>query len=96
MRIVVERLEHLDELGVVRVSFDLEHALKISLVVVGVVGKFYGVLVAVEIETVHLVQMPVLIQAMCLERRFVELLHLRKQAIVLKGVVRFLGLVAHP
>ena len=49
-----------------------------------------------EIEVVHLVQVSVLIQAMCLKCRFVELLHLRKQAVVLKGVVGLFGLIAHP
>ena len=96
MRFVVERIEHLDELGVVRIALNLEHALKVCLVVVGVVSKLNGVLVAMEIEVVHLVQLPVLIQAMCLKRRLVELLHLRKQAVVLKGIVGLFGLVAHP
>ena len=96
MRIVVECIEHLDKLGVVRVALDLEHALKVCLVVVGVVGKLNGVLVAMEIEVVHLVQMPALIHAMRLERRLVELLHLRKQTVVLKGVVGLFGLVAYP
>ena len=96
MRLVVERIEHLDELGVVRVALDLEHALKRRLVVVGVVGELNGLLVAMEIETVHLVQMPALIEPMCLKRRLVELLYLRKQTVVLKGIVGFFGLVAHP
>ena len=96
MRFVVERFEHFDELGVVRVALNLEHALKFCLVVVGVVGKLNGVLVAMEIEVVHLVQVPALIQAMCLESRLVELLDLRKQTVVLKGIVRFFGLIAHP
>ena len=49
-----------------------------------------------EIKAVHLVQAPALIQAMCLKRRLVELLHLRKQAVVLKGIVGLFGLVTHP
>ena len=49
-----------------------------------------------EIKAVHLVQVSALIQAMCLKRRLVELLHLRKQAVVLKGIVGLFGLVAHP
>ena len=49
-----------------------------------------------EIKAVHLVQVPALIQAMCLKRRLVELFHLRKQAVVLKGIVGLFGLVAHP
>ena len=49
-----------------------------------------------EIEAVHLIQVPALIQAMCLKRRLVELLHLRKQAVVLKDIVGLFGLVAHP
>ena len=96
MRFVVERIEHLDELGVVRIALNLEHAFKACLVVVGIIGKLNGVLVAMEIKAVHLVQVPALIQAMCLKRRLVELLHLRKQAVVLKGVVGLFGLVAHP
>ena len=96
MRFVVERIEHLDELGVVRIALNLEHALEVCLVVVGIVGKLNGVLVAMEIKAVHLVQVPALIQAMCLKRRLVELLHLRKQAVVLKGIVGLFGLVAHP
>ena len=40
--------------------------------------------------------MPVLIQAVRLKRRLVELLHLRKQAVVLKGIVGLFSLVAHP
>ena len=96
MRFVVKLIEHLDELGVVRITLNLEHALKACLVVVGIVGKFNGVLVAMEIKAVHLIQVPALIQAMCLKRRLVELLHLRKQAVVLKGVVGLFGLVAHP
>ena len=96
MRLVVERIEHLDELGVVRIALDLEHALERRLIVVGVIGKLNGLLVAMEIETVHLVQMPALIEPMRLKRRFVELLYLRKQTVVLKGVVGFFGLVAHP
>ena len=78
MRLVVERIEHLDELGVVRIALDLEHALKRRLVVVGVVSKLNGLLVAMEIETVHLVQVPALIEPMRLKRRLIELLHLRK------------------
>ena len=96
MRFVVERIEHLDELGVVRIALNLEYALKACLVVVGIVGKLNGVLVAMEIKAVHLIQVPALIQAMCLKRRLVELLHLRKQAVVLKGIVGLFGLVAHP
>ena len=96
MRFVVEGVEHLDELGVVRIALDLEHALKVCLVVVGVVGKLNSFLIAMEIEAVHLVQMPVLIQAMCLERGLVELFHLRIQAVILKGIVGLFGLVAHP
>ena len=96
MRFIVECIEHLDELGVVRIALNLEHALKVCLVVVGIIGKLNSVLVAMEIEVVHLVQVPALIQAMCLKRRLVELLHLRKQAVVLKGIVGLFGLVAHP
>ena len=80
----------------VRIALNLEHALKACLVVVGVVSKLNGILVAMEIKAVHLVQMPALIQAMCLKRRLVELFNLRKQAVVLKGVVGLFGLVAHP
>ena len=49
-----------------------------------------------EIKAVHLVQVPALIQAVRLKRRLIELLHLRKQAVVLKGIVGLFGLVAHP
>ena len=96
MRIVVERIEHLDQLGMVRIALNLEHALKRRLVVVGVIGELNGVFEAMEIEVVHLIQMPVLIQTVSLKCRLVELLDLRKQAVVLKGVVGLFGLVAHP
>ena len=96
MRIVVERIEHLDQLGMVRIALNLEHALKRRLVIVGVIGELNGVFEAMEIEAVHLIEMPALIQTVGLERRLVELLDLRKQSVVLKGVVRFFGLVAHP
>ena len=61
LRFVVERIEHLDELGVVRIALNLEHAFKACLVVVGIIGKLNGVLVAMEIKAVHLVQVPALI-----------------------------------
>ena len=61
LRFVVERIEHLDELGVVRVALNLEHGLKVGLVVVGFVGEFNGVLVAIELKVVHLVQVSILI-----------------------------------
>ena len=80
----------------VRIALNLEHALKRRLVIIGVIRQLNGVLVAMEIEAVHLVQVPALIQAVCLKRRLVELLHLRKQAVVLKGIVGLFGLVAHP
>ena len=80
----------------VRIALDLEHALKRRLVIVGIIRQLNGIFEAMEIKAVHLIQVPALIQAMCLKRRLVELLHLRKQSVVLKGVVRFFGLVAHP
>ena len=80
----------------VRIALNLEHALKRRLVIVGVIGELNGILKAMEIEAIHLIQMSALIQTVGLERRFVELLDLRKQTVVLKGVVGFFGLVAHP
>ena len=80
----------------VRVALNLEHALKRRLVIVGVIRQLDGVFEAMEIEVVHLIQMPALIQTVGLERRLVELLHLRKQTVVLKGIVGLFGLVAHP
>ena len=80
----------------VRVALNLEHALKRRLVIVGVIRQLDGVFEAMEIEAVHLIQMPALIQTVGLERRLVELLHLRKQTVVLKGIVGLFGLVAHP
>ena len=96
LSIVVERIEHLNQLGMVRVALNLEHALKRRLVIVGVIRQLNGVFEAMEIEAVHLIQMPALIQTVGLKCRLVELLDLRKQSVVLKGVVRLFGLVAHP
>ena len=80
----------------VRVALDLEHALKRRLVIVGVIRQLDGVFEAMKIEAVHLIQMPALIQTVGLEGRLVELLHLRKQTVVLEGIVGLFGLVAHP
>ena len=85
-RIIVELVEHGDEFGMVAVAFDLQLLLEFRQIVFGIVGESDYVRVALEFEVVDLVQLAVLVEAVRLERAFVELLHLRVQAIVVEGV----------
>ena len=70
----------------VAVAFDLQLLLEFRQIVFGIVGESDHVRVALEFEVVDLVQLAVLVEAVRLERAFVELLHLRVQAIVVEGV----------
>ena len=69
----------------VAVAFDLQLLLEFRQIVFGIVGESDHVRVALEFEVVDLVQLAVLVEAVRLERAFVELLHLRVQAIVVEG-----------
>ena len=95
-RVVVHLIEHGEELRVVVVALRFKHLAENRLVVGRVGLKLERLGIAVVLEVLDLVELPVAIHVVVLEVGFAELLHLRVQAVVLKHRVgAILRLVAH-
>ena len=95
-RVIVHLIKHGEKLRVVVVTFRLKHLVECHLVVSRVGFELERLGVAVVLERLHLVELPVAVHVMVPEVGLVELLYLRVQAVVLKrGVGAILRLVAH-
>ena len=95
-RVVVHLIEHGKELRVVVVALRLEHLVEDRLVVRRVGLELERLGIAVVLEGLDFVELPVAVHVVVLEVGFAELLHLRVQAVILKHRVgAVLRLVAH-